>query len=94
MAKPTTIPWNALGTESRERWTPIRGLEGMAEELSPDPFTSEHARLTRFLPGAEFQTDEGRAVLQTSFPNRVMRGNRADAACRHKHMDPNTHPEV
>ena len=34
MAKSTTTYWNALGPENRERWTSIKGLEGMAEELT------------------------------------------------------------
>ena len=55
MAKSTTTDWNALGAESQERWTPIAGLEGMAEELtlSMDSLTGEYTRLTRFLPGAD-----------------------------------------
>lgn len=55
MAKTISTYWNALNPESRERWTPIKGLEGMAEELtlSIDPVTGEYTRLTRFLPGAD-----------------------------------------
>lgn len=55
MAKSTTTYWNPLRPESRTRWTPIAGLEGMAEELtlSIDPVTGEYTRLTRFLPGAD-----------------------------------------
>ncbi|MEW5974856.1 MAG: hypothetical protein AB1898_03505 [Acidobacteriota bacterium] len=55
MAKTTTTYWNALGPEARESWRPIKGLEGMAEELtlSIDPVTGEYTRLTRFLPGAD-----------------------------------------
>ncbi|HOB62846.1 MAG TPA: cupin domain-containing protein [Candidatus Competibacteraceae bacterium] len=55
MAKSTTTYWNPLSPDSRERWTPIPGLEGMAEELtlSIDPITGEYTRLTRFLPGAD-----------------------------------------
>ncbi len=55
MAKSTTTYWNPLDLENRERWTPIQGLEGMAEELtlSIDPVTGEYTRLTRFLPGAD-----------------------------------------
>ena len=34
MTKSTTTYWNALVPESRERWTPIVGLEGMAEQLT------------------------------------------------------------
>ena len=55
MAKLTTTYWNPLSPESRERWTPIPGLEGMVEELtlSIDRLTGEYTRLTRFLPGAD-----------------------------------------
>ncbi len=55
MAKSTTTYWNPLSPDSRERWTPIPGLEGMVEELtlSIDPITGEYTRLTRFLPGAD-----------------------------------------
>jgi ChrR Cupin-like domain len=55
MAKSLATYWNALAPENKERWTPIRGLEGMAEELtlSIDPDTGEYTRLTRFLPGAD-----------------------------------------
>jgi hypothetical protein len=55
MTKSTATYWNALSPESKARWTPIKGLEGMAEELtlSIDPMTGEYTRLTRFLPGAD-----------------------------------------
>jgi hypothetical protein len=55
MAKSTSTYWNALSPESRESWTPIKGLERIAEELtlSIDPVTGEYTRLTRFLPGAD-----------------------------------------
>jgi hypothetical protein len=55
MTKSTATYWNALSPESKECWTPIKGLEGMAEELtlSIDPMTGEYTRLTRFLPGAD-----------------------------------------
>jgi hypothetical protein len=55
MTKSTSTYWNALNSENREHWTPIRGLEGMAEELtlSIDQLTGEFTRLTRFLPGAD-----------------------------------------
>ena len=54
MAKSLATYWNALAPASAGRWTPIRGLEGMAEELtlSIDPVTGEYTRLTRFHPGA------------------------------------------
>lgn len=55
MAKSVTTYWNSLAPESKGRWTPIRGLGGMAEEppLSIDPATGEYTRLTRFHPGAD-----------------------------------------
>jgi len=55
MAKSTVSYWNALAPESREMWTPVDGLAGMAEALtlSHDPDTGEYTRLTRFLPGAD-----------------------------------------
>ena len=55
MAKSTTPYWNTLSTESRGRWTPVDGLESMAEELtlSIDPATGEYTRLTRFKPGTD-----------------------------------------
>lgn len=55
MSKTTSTYWNALSAENRERWTPIKGLEHMAEEvtLSIDEVTGEYSRLTRFLPGAD-----------------------------------------
>ncbi len=63
MAKSTTTYWNPLSPDSRERWTPIPGLEGMAEELtlSIDPITGEYTRLTRFLPGADTTPFGGKA---------------------------------
>ena len=55
VTKSTTIYWNPLDPENRDRWTPIQGLEGIAEELtlSIDLVTGEYTRLTRFLPGAD-----------------------------------------
>lgn len=55
MTKSTTTYWNALHPENRERWTPIKGMEGKAEELtlSIDQATGEYTRLTRFLAGAD-----------------------------------------
>jgi hypothetical protein len=55
MTKSTSTYWNALNSENQEHWTPIKGLEGMAEELtlSIDQITGEYTRLTRFLPGAD-----------------------------------------
>jgi len=55
MTKSTTIYWNPLSSENRERWTAVKGFDGKAEELtlSIDPVTGEYTRLTRFLPGAD-----------------------------------------
>ena len=55
MTKSTATYWNALSPVNRERWTPIKGMEEMAEELtlSIDQATGEYTRLTRFLPGAD-----------------------------------------
>jgi len=63
MSKSTTTYWNALSPESRDRWTPVKGMEGMAEELtmSVDDATGEYTRLTRFLPGADTEAFGGKA---------------------------------
>jgi len=55
MPKTTATYWNTLGSESNERWKPVKGLEGIAEEqtLSIDTRTGEYTRLTRFHPGAD-----------------------------------------
>jgi len=55
MTKSTSIYWNALSPENQRRWTSIKELEGMAEELtlSIDHSTGEYTKLTRFLPGAD-----------------------------------------
>ena len=62
MAKSTATYWNALAPESQNRWTPVEGLEGMAEELtlSIDLQTGEYTRLTRFLPGTDTSTFGGK----------------------------------
>lgn len=55
MTKSTTTYWNTLSQESKERWTPVKGLDGIANELtlSIDPISGEYTRLTHFLPGAD-----------------------------------------
>jgi hypothetical protein len=55
MGKTTTRYWNPLTADDGQRWTPVKGLEGMAEELtlSTDTATGEYTRLTRFHPGAD-----------------------------------------
>lgn len=63
MAKSTATYWNAFSAEAQKYWTPIKGLEGMAEELtlSIDGETGEYTRLTRFLPGADTAAFGGKA---------------------------------
>ena len=70
MSKTTTIYWNPLIEENRHRWTPIEGLEGIAEELtlSIDPDSGEYTRLTRFLPGADTSAFGGKTH---SYPEEV-----------------------
>ncbi|HOP08580.1 MAG TPA: cupin domain-containing protein [candidate division Zixibacteria bacterium] len=55
MAKTTITYWNPLSSENKGKWEPIKGLEGIAEELtlSIDHETGEYTRLTRFNPGAD-----------------------------------------
>ena len=55
MAKSVATYWNPLVPANAGLWVPIRGLEGVAEELtlSIDPNTGEYTRLTRFRPGAD-----------------------------------------
>lgn len=55
MTKSTITYWNPLSAENSHKWTPIDGMQGMAEELtlSIDETTREYTRLTRFMPGAD-----------------------------------------
>jgi hypothetical protein len=55
MAKTTVTYWNPLSPNRTNQWQAIKGLEGMAEELtlSIDEATGEYTRLTRFHPGAD-----------------------------------------
>ena len=55
MPKSTSSYWNPLFQINNEKWTPVKGLERIAEELtlSIDEITGEYTRLTRFLPGAD-----------------------------------------
>lgn len=55
MAKTTATYWNPLSPLNKRNWTPVKGLEGMVEELtlSIDDETGEYTRLTRFLAGAD-----------------------------------------
>ena len=63
MAKSTITYWNPLLSENRDKWHPIKGLEGMAEELtlSLDSKTGEYTRLTRFHPGADTSAFGGKS---------------------------------
>ncbi|MGV1099141.1 cupin domain-containing protein [Thiovibrio sp. JS02] len=63
MAKTTISYWNPLAPENSDKWQPIRGLEGVAEELtlSVDAATGEYTRLTRFHPGADTALFGGRS---------------------------------
>jgi ChrR Cupin-like domain len=55
MSKTTVTYWNPLNSDSSKQWNPIKGLEGIVEELtlSIDQETGEYTRLTRFYPGAD-----------------------------------------
>ncbi len=55
MAKTTKAYWNPLQMESKHLWSPIEGLEEVAEELTLaiDDKTGDYTRLTRFKPGAD-----------------------------------------
>ncbi len=57
MAKTTATYWNALAPENHDKWnwSPVQGLEDMANEitLSIDDSPGEYTRLTWFLPGAD-----------------------------------------
>lgn len=55
MPKTASTYWNPLASENAARWTAVKGLEAMAEELtlSIDQATGDYTRLTRFHPGAD-----------------------------------------
>jgi hypothetical protein len=55
MGKSTATYWNPLTPDASSKWTPVKGLEGLAEEvtLSLDPESQEYTRLTRFSLGAD-----------------------------------------
>jgi len=63
MAKTTETYWNPLAPGSASRWSPVKGLEGVADELtlSVDPETREYTRLTRFRPGADTSAFGGKS---------------------------------
>jgi quercetin dioxygenase-like cupin family protein len=55
MPKTTETYWNPLKPDNRQRWSPIKGMEGVAEQLTLaiDNETGDYTRLTRFKPGAD-----------------------------------------
>ena len=55
MSKSTVAYWNPLSKINQDKWNPVKGLDGIVEELtlSIDNDTGEYTRLTRFLPGAD-----------------------------------------
>ncbi len=55
MPKSVSRYWNVFDAAEVGAWSVVRGLEGMAEELTlaHDPQTGHYTRLTRFLPGAD-----------------------------------------
>jgi quercetin dioxygenase-like cupin family protein len=55
MPKTTETYWNPLKPDNQKRWSPIKGMEGVAEELTLaiDNETGDYTRLTRFKPGAD-----------------------------------------
>ena len=63
MSKSTRTYWNPLHAGSRSEWTSVKGLEGVAEELtlSIDEATGEYTRLTRFFPGADTSAFGGKS---------------------------------
>lgn len=65
MSKSTVTYWNAFTAQAQGRWTPVKGLESMAEELtlSLDAESGEYTRLTRFLPGADTAAFGGKSHL-------------------------------
>lgn len=65
MTKSIATYWNVLSPQAQERWAPIQGLEGMAEELtlSSDEESGEYTKLTRFLPGADTAAFGGKTHL-------------------------------
>lgn len=55
MAKSTVTYWNALANESVRKWSAVKGMESLADELtlSIDEATGEYTRLTKFHPSAD-----------------------------------------
>ena len=81
MTKTTSTYWNPLSPDNNSQWQPIKGLEGIAEELtlSIDEQNGEYTRLTRFLPGADTTPFGGRSHV---YPEEVfiVSGRLYDAA--------------
>ena len=81
MSKTTRKYWNPLHKESGHEWTPIAGMESLAEELtlSIDEATGEYTRLTRFHPGADTSAFGGKSH---AYPEEVfvVEGRLYDAA--------------
>jgi hypothetical protein len=65
MSKSTVTYWNVLSPQAQERWAPVKGLEGIAEELtlSIDEESGECTKLTRFNPGADTAAFGGKTHL-------------------------------
>ena len=63
MSKSTITYWNPLYRENADAWQSIKGLEGIAEELtlSIDADSGEYTRLTRFQPGADTRAFGGKS---------------------------------
>ena len=63
MSKTTVTYWNTMEPESAERWHAVKGLEGLADELtlSIDEQTGEYTRLTKFHPAADTTSFGGKS---------------------------------
>ena len=55
MSKTTKTYWNPLLKVNANRWKPVDGMKGLAEEvtLAIDEVSGDYTRLTRFKPGAD-----------------------------------------
>ena len=80
MGKTTATYWNTLGAESSGQWSPVRGLEHSAEELtlSIDENTGEYTRLTRFHAGA------GQRLATVGIDTHALLGSRSDAVLTYR----------
>ena len=63
MPKSTVTYWNPLSSDNNSRWSAVKGLEGVAEELtlSLDKDTGEYTRLTRFYPNTDTRSFGGKS---------------------------------